>query len=372
MRTSPIYLSPPHQTDLEAHFVEDALSSNWITSVGKHLDAFELELAQYLHSAYCVALSSGTAALHLALIEAGVGVGDVVLVSNFTFCASVNPILYVGATPVFLGSESDSWNLDPNLLEDALKRFKPKALVLVHLYGQAANLNPILSLCDKYGVLVIEDAAEAVGATYQRRFLGTFGRFGILSFNGNKLITTSAGGAVLCESEQEAHHIKKLATQARESVIHYEHKEIGYNYRLSNVLAAFGRGQLMDVENKIAARQANFSFYKNHLTRFGVYPMPNPDWGRSTHWLSCFIFDEQELGVSAQRIQLALSEHKIESRPLWKPMHLQPVYGQYPVMTHGIEEQLFKSGLCLPSGSNLTDIEKEDIVTIMKTVLQNG
>ena len=355
-----IYLSSPHMGDEEQRFVAQAFETNWVAPLGPHVDAFEAEFAAHVGAGHAVALSSGTAALHLALRLAGVGAGDDVLVSTFTFCASVNPILYQGARPVFLDSERVSWNLDPNLLEEVLKARAeknelPKALVLVHLYGQSADLGAIAPLCERYGVTLVEDAAEALGATYRGRAPGTYGQTGIFSFNGNKIITTSGGGMLVTEDESLARHARKLATQARDAAPHYQHSEVGYNYRLSNVLAGIGRGQLRVLEQRVQARRAVFDFYRERLGHLpGVGFMPEAPWGRHSRWLSCLTFSPDAFGATRETVRLALEKENIEARPLWKPMHLQPVYAAFEAHLTGVAEALFEVGLCLPSGSNLT------------------
>lgn len=368
-----IHLSTPHIGQMERQYVDEACQSNWIACVGYNVDAFEQEFAAHVGSKYAVALNSGTAALHLALIEAGIGLGDEVLVSDFTFCASVNPILYQGGIPIFIGSEADSWNLDPHILEDVLRNRAnigkiPKALVLVHLYGQSANWKPIQTICEQYGVTIIEDAAEALGATYHHQYAGTLGAMGIFSFNGNKIITTSGGGMLVTNDEAKARHIQKLATQAKDIAPHYQHSEIGYNYRLSNILAGIGRGQLTVLDERIQARRANFRFYQSALQDVqGIEFMPEATWGVHTRWLSCLTFDPQLLETDKEKIRLALRAENIEARPLWKPMHLQPIFSQYEAFHAGVEEKLFETGLCLPSGSNL---EEEDLGRITDCIYQ--
>jgi len=351
--------------------------------VGPNIDAFEREFAEYVGARHAVAVTSGTAALHLSLRLSGVGAGDEVLVSTLTFCASVNPILYQNATPIFIDSERASWNLDPNLLEDELKRRAergklPKALVLVHLYGQCADIDPIVALCEEYGVELIEDAAEALGAAYwggasvaspQRRGRspGIFGRFGIFSFNGNKIITTSGGGMLVTDDEQLANHARKLATQARDDAPHYEHSEVGYNYRMSNILAGVGRGQLQVLEDRVAARRRNFEYYREHLGDLpGFDFMPEAPWGRHTRWLTCLTIDPDDFGATREEVRLALEAENIEARPVWKPMHLQPVYGQFPVVGGRVSEELFEKGLCLPSGSAMTEEDLARVVGVVR------
>lgn len=363
----PILLSTPHIGDQELKFVLEAFDTNWVAPVGPHIDAFEQEFSQVVGSKYAAALSSGTAALHLALKLAGVGSGDEVFCSTFTFIASVSPITYLGATPVFIDSDHTSWNMDPNLLESALaKKDKqgklPKALVLVHLYGQSADIEPIARLCDRYGVALIEDAAEALGATYKNTSPGTWGKAGIFSFNGNKIITTSGGGMLVANDRDLIEQAKFLATQARDPQPHYEHTQIGFNYRLSNICAGIGRGQLKVLADRVAARRRNFDFYQQALKDLpGIEFMPEADFGKSTRWLSCLTFDPQAGGIERETVRLKLLEQKIETRPVWKPMHLQPVFADCECINNGVAEDLFQKGLCLPSGSNLTQTELERV-----------
>lgn len=369
-----IYLSTPHMSGLEERFVRQAFSTNWIAPLGPHVDAFEQEFCEAVGASHAVALSSGTAALHLALQLAGVGSGDEVLISTLTFAASVNPIIYLGGNPVFIDSERASWNLDPALVEATLEAREradrlPKALVAVHLYGQCANLAPILELCDRYGVTLIEDAAEALGARYQGRSPGTFGKAGVFSFNGNKIITTSGGGMLVSDDADLVAHARKLATQAREPEVHYQHEEIGYNYRLSNVLAGIGRGQLQVLEERVRARRANFDFYRESLSDLpGVEFMPEAPWGRHSRWLTCLTIDPVEFGADRETVRKALEAENIEARPVWKPMHLQPVFARYERIGGEVAEDLFDRGLCLPSGSNLTDEQRERVVAAVRRV----
>ena len=315
-----IHLSPPHMSGLEQEFVADAFASNWIAPLGPHVDAFEREFAEAIGARYAAALSSGTAALHLALQLVGVRQGDEVLVSTLTFAASANPIVYLGARPVFVDSECASWNMDPALLaetlEDRARRGRlPKAVVVVHLYGQSADLDPILELCEQYGVILIEDAAEALGATYRGRSPGTFGKAGIFSFNGNKIITTSGGGMLVSDDEALVARARKLATQARDPAPHYQHSEIGYNYRMSNILAAIGRGQLRVLEERVAARRRNFEFYAAALQDLpGLEFQPEAPWGRHTRWLTCVTIDPREFGADREELRLALEAEDIEAR----------------------------------------------------------
>ena len=355
-----LYLSPPHIGPEELAFVTEAFDTNWVAPVGPHVDAFEAEFAAHVGAPHAVALSSGTAALHLALRLVGVEAGDEVLVSDLTFCASVNPVLYERGVPVFVDAEAGSWNLDPNLVEDALRARaaggrQVKALVAVHLYGQSADLDPLVELCDRYGVALVEDAAEALGASYKGRAPGTFGAAGIYSFNGNKIITTSGGGMLVTGDAALAAHAKKLATQAREPAAHYEHAEVGYNYRLSNVLAGIGRGQLRVLGDRVAARRRVFDAYAEALGGLpGVAFMPEAEWGRHTRWLTCLTIDPGAFGATREDVRLALEAENIEARPVWKPMHLQPAYADFACLGGGVGEALFRDGLCLPSGSALT------------------
>ena len=364
-----IYLSSPHMGGMEERFVAEAFATNWIAPLGPQVDAFEAEFCELVGSPHAAALSSGTAALHLALQLAGVGAGDEVFVSTLTFSASVNPIRYLGATPVFIDSERSSWNMDPGLLEDALRQRAragrlPKAVVPVHLYGQSADLDAIMDACERYGVAVVEDAAEALGATYRGRAPGTRGVAGIFSFNGNKIITTSGGGMLVSEDEALVAHARKLATQARDPAPHYQHSEIGYNYRMSNVLAAIGRGQIRVLEGHVAARRQNFEFYRKALRGLpGIQFMPEASWGTHTRWLTCITVDPQETGVDREAIREALEAENIEARPVWKPMHLQPVFAAHPKFGGAVAEDLFEHGLCLPSGSNLSEAELQRVAS---------
>ncbi|MGE6758320.1 DegT/DnrJ/EryC1/StrS family aminotransferase [Corallococcus interemptor] len=372
--SSRIYLSSPHMGTLERGYVDDAFASNWIAPLGPHVDAFQDEFARCVGTRHALALSSGTAALHLALQLVGVGPGDDVLVSTLTFSASVNPIRYLGASPVFIDSERMSWNMDPALLEEELATRArqgrlPRAVVVVHLYGQSADLDPLLAACDRYGVPVVEDAAEALGSTYKGRVPGTLGRVGIYSFNGNKILTTSGGGMLVSADGDLVQHALKLATQARDAAPHYQHSEIGYNYRMSNVLAAIGRGQLHVLEDRVAARRANFDFYVEAFRDLpGIQFMPEAPWGRHTRWLTTLTIDPEAFGADREAVRVALERENIESRPVWKPMHLQPVFASFERRRGGVAEALFRHGLCLPSGSNLTRQELERVVEGVRAV----
>lgn len=366
-----IYLSTPHMSGLEQRYVAEAFETNWIAPLGANVDAFEHEFCELVGSSHALALSSGTAALHLSLIASGVGPGDEVLVSTLTFVASVNPIIYVGARPVFVDSDRKSWNMDPHLLCEEIERRArenrlPKAVMLVHLYGQSADIDPIAAVCEKYGVALIEDAAEALGADYKGRSPGTFGQSGIFSFNGNKIITTSGGGMLVSEDAALIAHARKLATQARDAAAHYQHSEIGFNYRLSNVCAGIGRGQLQVLEDRVNARRRNFHFYEETLGKLpGIEFMPEADFGRHTRWLTCLTIRPEEFGADREEIRLALEAENIEARPVWKPMHMQPIFAGCETIGGAVSEELFEYGLCLPSGSNLRTDELERVAELV-------
>ncbi|SKC82917.1 DegT/DnrJ/EryC1/StrS family aminotransferase [Ohtaekwangia koreensis] len=372
MNTEKIYLSSPHMGGDEIKFVNEAFDANWISPVGPNISSFEEELAAYNSVGYCAALSSGTAAIHLALIILNIGAGDEVLCSSFTFSGSCNPIRYQGAIPVFVDSEADSWNMDPALLEDAIKDRiakgkKPKAIIAVHLYGMPARMNAIMSVAKRYEIPVIEDAAEGLGSTYFEKKLGSFGDFGIYSFNGNKIITTSGGGALVAANKDWITKAKFLATQARDPAPHYEHTEIGYNYRLSNVCAGIGRGQLLVLNERVQQRREVYNFYRRELSDIKGISFQNEIEGAfSNRWLTTILIDPTQSGFDREQLRLALEKENIESRPLWKPMHLQPVFKSFPSFSSGVSERLFESGLCLPSGSNLTVKQLSGIVAVIK------
>lgn len=373
MNKKRIYLSSPHMGDKEFEFVKEAFETNWIAPVGPHVDMFEKEFCEATGARYATAVSSGSAAIHLALILLGIRAGDEVICSTLTFAASANPIIYQGATPVFIDSEPVTWNMDCNCLEDAIrdrirKGKRPKAVIIVHLYGQSANMNPIMNLCNQYGIPLIEDAAESLGAYYKERHTGTFGKFGIFSFNGNKIITCSSGGMLVSDDEGLIRKAKFLATQARDPAPHYQHSHIGYNYRLSNVLAGIGRGQLRILTERVQARRDNFDFYKRELGGLpGIQFMPEAEFGRSNRWLTCLTIDPLGCGSTREDMRLALEAENIESRPVWKPLHLQPVFRNCPYYGSGVAEELFNKGLCLPSGSNLS---RDDLQRVVNTFLQ--
>ncbi|MBE9011016.1 aminotransferase class I/II-fold pyridoxal phosphate-dependent enzyme [Pseudanabaenaceae cyanobacterium LEGE 13415] len=367
----PIFLSPPHLGEPELAYVQEAFDTNWIAPVGPHIDAFEQEFCQAVGVQHAAAVSSGTAALHLALRLIGIQPGDEVFCSTLTFIASANPITYLGAKPVFVDSDRQSWNLDPERFQTAIHRRAkqgklPKAVLLVHLYGQSADIDPILEICDRYEIPLIEDAAEALGATYKGRSPGTFGRMGIYSFNGNKIIPTSGGGMLVSNDADLIAKAKFFATQARDVAPYYQHSEIGYNYRLSNVLAGIGRGQLRVLSDRVAARRWNYEFYQQAFANLpGIEMMPEADYGISTHWLSCITIDPEQFGVDREQVRLALAEQQIESRPVWKPLHLQPVFADCEAIGGNVAKKLFETGLCLPSGSNLALEDLERIVEII-------
>lgn len=369
-----IYLSPPHLSSLEAQFLQEALESGWIAPLGPQVEAFEREFAEVVGARHALALSSGTAAIHLALILAGVGPGDEVVVSTLTFAASAFPVLYLGARPVFIDSERTSWNMDPTLLAEFLeKRARrgklPKAVVLVHLYGQSADIDAIQALCQEYGVALIEDAAEALGSTYKGKSPGTFGLAGIFSFNGNKIITTSGGGMLVSHDEGFIAHARKLATQAREPVPWYEHREVGYNYRMSNLLAAVGRAQLRTLEERVQARRRIYERYMAGLSDLpGIDFQPEAPWGRHTRWLSVMLVDEKAFGLGPEGIRQALEAKGIETRPVWKPLHLQPVFQEAERVGGEVAEELFAKGLCLPSGSSLTSEEQDWVIESIRSL----
>lgn len=369
-----IFLSPPHVGALEMEFIREAFASNYIAPVGPQLDAFEQEFAKVTGAGYALAVSSGTAALHLALRYVKVGPGDEVFCSTLTFVASANAILYLGAKPIFIDSERQSWNMDPALLIKAMEKRAvqnklPKAVVLVHLYGQSANLNPIKEACDRYEVPLIEDAAEALGATYQGKTPGTFGQAGIFSFNGNKIITTSGGGMLVSDDERLIRKARFWATQAKDDAPHYEHSEIGYNYRMSNVLAAIGRGQLRVLDERVRRKREIFRYYRQALGDIpGIRFMPETPWGRSSRWLTVVTINPDEFGATREDVRVALNADNIESRPVWKPMHLQPVFQNCEVVGGNVSEELFEKGLCLPSGTIMADDDLERIVMVIQKI----
>jgi len=405
--TKRIYLSPPHMSGMEKKYIEETFASNWIAPLGPQVDAFEAELATYVGVKEALVLSSGTAALHLALLLSSIDSGDLVISSTLTFAASVNPVLYLGAQPVFIDSEPESWNISPvamkRALEEMAKNSKlPKAAIVVNLYGQSADIDPLLELCNQYDVALIEDAAESLGAIYRGKKSGSFGKPGILSFNGNKIITTSGGGALVSDDVELIKRARYLATQARQPARHYEHTEVGYNYRMSNVLAGIGRGQLEVLEERVKARRSIFDRYYDALNDLdGFNFMPEADYGRATRWLTVLTIDPEMCGLNRDQIIDALEAENIEARPVWKPMHLQPLYRGCRYYSHfspppqpstlkgegddqlqkcnpfkgegesnlSVSDRLFEQGLCLPSGSNLTANDQERVISIIKKLL---
>ena len=360
----------------ELNLINEVFASNWIAPLGPMVDAFEKEFATEVGVDHAAALSSGTAAIHLALRLLDVGPGDKVVCSAFTFCGSVNPILYQSAEPVFVDSEPESWNMDPRLLEQEIRRMAekgklPKAVIPVHLYGQCADMDPIMNVCNEFEIPVIEDAAEALGAEHKGRSAGSMGKFGVFSFNGNKIITTSGGGMLVSNDEAMIKRCRFLATQARDPAPHYEHTQIGYNYRMSNVLAAIGRGQLRALKDRVQRKREIFAEYQRNLQGMpGITFMPEPEWSVSNRWLTCVLIDSDVFGATPEAIRAKLEEHKIESRPLWKPMHLQPVYREYRMVGGEVSEYLFKHGLCLPSGTAMQDEDISYICDIIKTIIR--
>ena len=364
-----IYLSSPHMGGSEQKFVNQAFDTNWIAPLGPNVDGFEKDLEYYLENdSYASALSSGTASIHIALQLIGVTKGDEVLCQSFTFSASANPIIYQGATPIFIDSESDTWNMSPDLLEIAIrdrieKYKKPKAIIAVHLYGMPYKAKEINEIAKKYDIPVIEDSAEALGSNYFNQSCGTLSDMGILSFNGNKIITTSGGGALITKNLELKKKAVFLSTQARDNAPHYEHSSIGFNYRMSNVLAGIGRGQMEVIDDRVAARRKNYDFYNSNLSKYNnIEFLEEPNGFFSNRWITCIKTNSYEL---REDIRLTLQEDDIESRPLWKPMHVQPIFKDYLHFTNGTSERLFDRGLCLPSGSNLT---QDDLARILNNI----
>jgi dTDP-4-amino-4,6-dideoxygalactose transaminase len=376
---SKIWLSSPHIGDNELQYINEAFATNWIAPLGPHVNAFELGLQALTQTNHAAALTSGTSAIHLALILLGVKAGDTVFCQSITFSASANPIAYQGAIPVFIDSENDTWNIDPLLLRVALKDAKsngklPKAIIPVHLYGMPAKMDEILSIANEYGVPVIEDAAEALGSSIKNKPCGSFGDLGVLSFNGNKIITTSGGGALLSNNAEIIEKARFLATQARDSAPHYQHSYIGYNYRMSNVLAGIGRGQLEVLNDRVSARRNNYKRYKQYFSRhnndgFDIQFQLEPEGFYSNRWLTCILIDPiTNNGLTRDMLRLAMDEENIETRPLWKPMHQQPVFANSKSYLNGISDKLFENGLCLPSGSNLTEDEFDRIFKCLDSI----
>ena len=382
---SKILLSLAHMGGAEQRFIHDAFDTNWVVPLGPNVDGFEQDLEHWLapHAAqpevHVVALSAGTAAIHLALVMLGIGPGDEVICQSFTFSASANPICYLGATPVFVDSEEDSWNMDPSLLktaiEDRIQKTgkKPKAIIPVYLYGNPARIDEIVQIAASYDIPIVEDSAEAMGSMYDGKYCGTFGKYGILSFNGNKMITTSGGGALICHSQEEADRIKFFATQAREKFPYYQHEQIGYNYRLSNICAGIGRGQMMVLEDHIAHHQHIHYLYIEQLAGVKGITVHQPVVGKEiqpNYWLSTILVNPEEYGHTYQELSAHLAAHDVETRPLWKPMHRQPVFASYPSYVNGVSDRMFAQGLCLPSGPMVSEEDLKRVVTLIQDFQQ--
>ncbi|MBT0554756.1 aminotransferase class I/II-fold pyridoxal phosphate-dependent enzyme [Riemerella anatipestifer] len=368
-----IWLSSPHMGGNEQKYINEAFAENWVAPLGPNVNQFEGDIKKYLgENIEVAALSAGTAALHLALIILGIKAGDEVICQSMTFSASANPIAYQGAIPVFIDSEKETWNMCPTALEEAIKDRiakgkKPKAIIVVHLYGMPAKMDELMAVASKYEIPIIEDAAEALGSSYKGQKCGTFGEMSILSFNGNKIITTSGGGALVCKTSEQKDKAVFLSTQARDNAPHYQHSEIGYNYRMSNICAGIGCGQMEVLDERITQRRANHQFYIDlfkNIEGVEVFAEPSEDYF-SNHWLSAVVIDAQKAGFSREDLRLKFLEDNIESRPLWKPMHLQPVFAEAPYYGGRVAEQLFENGLCLPSGSNLTDADRQRISEVV-------
>jgi dTDP-4-amino-4,6-dideoxygalactose transaminase len=369
-----IYLSPPHMGGDELKYIHEAFDQNWIAPVGPNVDQFEKELAAYLGVSHVAVLASGTAALHLALINLGVQTGDEVIVSSLTFSATVNPIIYQNANPVFVDSEKETWNMCPVLLKKAIEERislgkKPKAIVPVHLYGIPAKIDEMMAVANEFEIPVIEDAAESLGATFDGKHTGTFGAMGVLSFNGNKIITTSGGGALISDNEQFIKHARFLSTQARDNFPYYHHTHIGFNYRMSNIVAGIGRGQLNVIDERVAAKRVIFDFYKSMFEDIsGVTFIHETEGSFSSRWLSCILIDKNMTGgKTPEGLIAAFESDNIESRHIWKPMHLQPVFEKFPAYSNGNAELIFQQGVCLPSGTAMSDEELNRISRVVKT-----
>ncbi|MED3866660.1 aminotransferase class I/II-fold pyridoxal phosphate-dependent enzyme [Priestia megaterium] len=379
MTKSRIYLSPPHMSGDEQGYIHEAFESNWIAPLGPNVDGFEKEIASYVGVSEAVAVSSGTAAIHLALSLLGVTKGDTVFCSTLTFIASANPIIYQGAEPIFIDSEPETWNMSPQALARALQDASiegalPKAVIVVNLYGQSAKMDEILSLCNQYNIPVIEDAAESLGSTYKGKASGTFGKFGVYSFNGNKIITTSGGGMLVSNDVAALQQARFLATQARDSAPHYQHSQLGYNYRMSNILAGVGRAQLQVLENRVEARRQVFERYYQELSGLtGITFMPELSNTKTNRWLTVLTINEKETGISAAQLVQAFTEQNIEARPVWKPLHMQPLFQGVRYYPHSenddVAQLLFQTGICLPSGSNMTEDDQNRVIKCLKKAL---
>ncbi|ENB9403923.1 aminotransferase class I/II-fold pyridoxal phosphate-dependent enzyme [Bacillus cereus] len=362
-----IFLSSPHMSDegYEMHYVKEAFDTNWIAPLGENVNGFERELAEKVGSKEAAALSSGTAAIHLALKAAGVGEGDVVFCQTLTFSATANPIIYQNATPVFIDSDYETWNMCPKALEEAFKKYpNVKAVIVVHLYGLSADMDKIVELCKKYDVTLIEDAAESLGTYYKGKHTGSFGDYGIFSFNGNKIITTSGGGMLVSNNEERVSKVRFWATQSRDQARHYQHSELGFNYRMSNVVAGIGRGQLKVLDQRVQKKRYIFDFYKRELGNLeGIEFMPSNEWNEPNYWLSSMTLNGKIRPIDVME---ALEKENIESRPVWKPMHLQPFFEKYDFVGTDVSEKLFENGVCLPSDTKMTDKDLDRVVKIIK------
>lgn len=371
MENERILLSSPHMSDqgYEQEYVKEAFDTNWIAPLGANVTGFENELARFVGAGHAAALVSGTSAIHMALKAVGVGKGDIVICQSLTFSATANPIIYQDATPVFVDSDKDSWNMDPNYLRETLEKYpQAKAVIVVHLYGLSAKLDEIMEICKEFNVPLIEDAAESLGTTYKGKYTGTFGDYGIFSFNGNKIITTSGGGMLVSNNEEKIAKVRFWATQSRDQARHYQHSEIGYNYRMSNIVAGIGRGQLKVLKDRIAKKRYIYNFYKKELEDLQqVSFMPENDWDFSNYWLSAITLS----GVAPNYLMDELEKENIESRPIWKPMHLQPVFEKYDYIGGDVAQRLFETGVCLPSDSKLSDEDLSRVTKIIKRVLKN-
>ena len=363
-----IWLASPHMSDegYEMQYVQEAFDTNWVAPLGPNVNEFEKELAARVGSKHAAAMTSGTGAIHLALKAAGVGEGDIVFCPTLTFSATANPIIYQNATPVFIDSDYETWNMDPKALEAAFEKYgdKVKAVLVVHLYGLSADMDKVMEICNKYDVTVIEDAAESLGAYYKGRHTGTFGEFGVFSFNGNKIITTSGGGMLVSDDEEKIKKVRFWSTQSRDAARHYQHSELGFNYRMSNVVAGIGRGQLKVLDQRVAKKKYIFEFYKRELGSLeGVEFMPINDWNEPNYWLSVMTLNGS---VRPLDVMEALEKENIESRPVWKPMHMQPFFAEYDYVGSDVSEKLFENGVCLPSDTKMTDEDLERICSIIK------
>jgi len=363
-----IWLASPHMSDegYEMQYVQEAFDTNWVAPLGPNVNEFEKELAAKVGSKHAAAMTSGTGAIHLALKATGVGEGDIVFCPTLTFSATANPIIYQNATPVFIDSDYETWNMDPKALEAALEKYgdRVKAVLVVHLYGLSADMDKIMEICNKHNVVVIEDAAESLGAYYKGRHTGTFGEFGVFSFNGNKIITTSGGGMLVSNDEEKIKKVRFWSTQSRDAARHYQHSELGFNYRMSNVVAGIGRGQLKVLDQRVAKKKNIFEFYKKELGGLeGVEFMPINDWNEPNYWLSVMTLKGK---VRPLDVMEALEKENIESRPVWKPMHMQPFFAEYDYIGSDISEKLFENGVCLPSDTKMTDEDLERICSIIK------